>query len=938
MTAPLMRILLVEDNRSDAMLLQEMLLGTAGSVFRLILADRMEKALAFLSNDTFAAILLDLTLPDSNGLATIEQIRKAARDTPTIILTGVEDEELAIRAIQHGAQDYLVKGTANGKAIAKAIRFAIDRKKTDEQLRRAEAAYTSAKASVDTVNAMFTGVALADMSGRIISVNPAFEQVTGYGNAELSGTDAEVALRRIVCPEDLLAALEVLLHALGGKPADSIAVTIVAKNGSRIPLIASVSHIRDAGGQPSAMVLTISDISELREAEEKLRRSQTTLAEAQRVAHIGNWDWDINGNRMDWSDEVYRIFGLTPETFGGTHEAFLKSLHRDDRQQVDTAIELALQGKQSFDIDHRIVLPGGMGKMVHEQGEVFRDETGKPVRMLGTVQDVTEQKKVERQNQVVTTLLAMFAKKTTRKEYLDAVTRVVHQWSGCRCIGVRVRNDKGDIPYESHLGFSDEFVKSESFLTIGKHQCACTRIIGRKPEPQDLQHLTQAGSFQCDNTAEFLKSLTEREKERFRGVCFKIGFSSVAIVPVRYREVVIGAIHFADERERMISAEMVAFAEANLSPMIGEAIHRFDVEQSLRLAGAYNRSLFEASPDPLITISKQGKITDANEAAEKVTGISRDELVGTDFSGYFTDPAMARAGYQRIFEEGMVRDYALDIRHRDGRITPVLYNASVYRDEDGNIAGVLAAARDITERRKAQRDLYIYQSELRALSSELTLAEERARRQLAIALHDTVGQSLALCKIKLGVLSQSVKEKEQKTALAEVREMFEAAIRQTRTLSFELSPPILYELGLSPALEWMGEEFGKRHELLIHFEEIGEKRAVSESVSVLFFQSARELLTNIAKHADATTVHITLKTTRGRIVMSVTDNGKGMGQNGPGAAPGEKNSLGLFSIRERMKHIGGTFDIQSGRGHGTIATLSAPMPDEKENPAAGTGG
>ena len=119
----------------------------------------------------------------------------------------------------------------------------------------------------------------------------------------------------------------------------------------------------------------------------------------------------------------------------------------------------------------------------------------------------------------------------------------------------------------------------------------------------------------------------------------------------------------------------------------------------------YARSLIEASLDPLVTISADGKIMDVNSATEKATGVSRDKLIGSDFSNYFTDPQKARDGYQLAFSQGMVRDYPLAICHVDGRITDVLYNATVYRDEQGNIAGLFAAARDITALKKAQHEL-----------------------------------------------------------------------------------------------------------------------------------------------------------------------------------------------------------------------------------------
>lgn len=126
------------------------------------------------------------------------------------------------------------------------------------------------------------------------------------------------------------------------------------------------------------------------------------------------------------------------------------------------------------------------------------------------------------------------------------------------------------------------------------------------------------------------------------------------------------------------------------------------VEDKLLATSRYARNLIEASLDPLVTISAEGKITDVNKATESVTGFPRDQLIGSDFSNYFTEPEKARAGYKQVFTDGFVRDYPLAIRHTSGKITDVLYNATVYRNEAGEIQGVFAAARDVTERKQAE--------------------------------------------------------------------------------------------------------------------------------------------------------------------------------------------------------------------------------------------
>jgi PAS domain S-box-containing protein len=146
---------------------------------------------------------------------------------------------------------------------------------------------------------------------------------------------------------------------------------------------------------------------------------------------------------------------------------------------------------------------------------------------------------------------------------------------------------------------------------------------------------------------------------------------------------------------------------------------RKKMEEELEFAGKYNRNLIETSLDPFVTIGPDGKITDVNGATEAVTGRARDELIGTDFSDYFTEPEKAREGYKRVFKDRWIIDYPLEIKHKKGHITPVLYNASVYEDESGNVIGVFAAARDITERKKAEKLLKLKIEELARSNAEL---------------------------------------------------------------------------------------------------------------------------------------------------------------------------------------------------------------------------
>jgi PAS domain S-box-containing protein len=194
--------------------------------------------------------------------------------------------------------------------------------------------------------------------------------------------------------------------------------------------------------------------------------------------------------------------------------------------------------------------------------------------------------------------------------------------------------------------------------------------------------------------------------------------------------------------QRLVPAVRRALAEAE------ERRARKEAEEHVRAASLYSRTLIEASLDPLVTISPEGKVMDVNRATEEVTGVSRDQIIGTDFSDYFTEPDKARLGYEKVFSEGSVTDYPLSVRHITGRITEVLYNATTYLDKDGNVQGVFAAARDVTKLKMAEEEVLEAHKNL-----ENQVAERTADLQKEIEQRYRVEQSLLRYSERIEILS-----------------------------------------------------------------------------------------------------------------------------------------------------------------------------------------
>ena len=385
-----------------------------------------------------------------------------------------------------------------------------------------------------------------------------------------------------------------------------------------------------------------------------------------------------------------------------------------------------------------------------------------------------------------------------------------------------------------------------------------------------------------------------------------------------------------DDLELRVAERTTELQNANDRLLI-ELNRRKRIEEMLQKGAERYRNLFVNSPLGIYRISTDGQILMANPTLIRMLGYSSfDELTSTGPKRRDYEPSYLRKKIRdRLEKEGKIRGFETKWRKPDKSIMFVRENARAIRAPDGTLLYYEGTVEDITEQKKAEEKIQSYQKQLRSLASDLSLAEEQERRRIATMLHDHIGQILAISKIKLGALLQSAAHDGFLEQLEEVREHVEQAIQYTRSLTFELSPPILYDLGLESALEWLTEQIKEQHGISCDFETDNTPKPVRDEIRIVLFSAVRELLMNVAKHALAKTAKVTIRRVNENIVVHVADNGTGFTVSKMNFYLDENKGFGLFSIRERLRHLGGQMDVRSAKGRGTRVILTAPLAMEK---------
>lgn len=418
---------------------------------------------------------------------------------------------------------------------------------------------------------------------------------------------------------------------------------------------------------------------------------------------------------------------------------------------------------------------------------------------------------------------------------------------------------------------------------------------------------------------------------------FLIVVNSILVLNVRRRRAAEMALWEQQQHlEELVTSRSAQLEDLN-SRLRLDILKRQRIEKALRESQQLLRKTFGSLRDALFIITSESRIiVDCNPAAIKLFGYSREELVGKSIRLLHVDDAafehFRELAVPAIREKGYLHIPAFHMKRKSGEMFSTEHSVMPIYDEDGMMIRWVSVVRDTTEETRTSGKLEQYRGKLRKLAAELTVVEARERKAIAAQLHENLGQLLATVKMKLGPLGAVAGDPPLQARVAEVQGLVENALQQTRSLTYQLSPPVLYQLGLEAALQWLAENMERQYAYRVVFTRQGESGSLVEESSVFLFSAVRELLVNVAKHAGATKVAVRLRWLDNWVDVLVKDNGRGFPRPHPNGDSGfaigtahAKDGFGLFNIQERVSDLGGRMGLRSQPNSGTAVKIRLPL-------------